>query len=224
LTIFLMRELVKFSLTSGEWPIQNVMKPITKFTQDFLKSTPLFGLPSVTSIKKWFNDSRENMAKASGMRTDGSFYKWEEALKSKINSMLHMQDDRWENDYDELKKIINAGNDISGQNFFGTSVSKAKEREWWLSLSDTRRRTLLEKWFEKNKNSLEQNERYWSYTTLDAFLGKWNDKDENAKKNRKKLHALMGGRAASDNKTTTIWTPDYDQLMSMHYYKWSTTK
>ncbi len=212
LTIFLMRELIKFSLTSGEWPIQNVMKPITKFTQDFLKSTPLFGLPSVTAIEKWFNSSREKIAKESGMRTDGSFYKWEEALQKKVNQLVGIPDPRTQDEFDALIKIAKVGSDPSGTTFFSESRKAADNRDWWLNFSNGRR-PALQKWLEMNGSALKETNGRWAtgndYMDIDKFL--WKDNPDSAhEKNRKMIHNLM-------NWTTGEAAPTYEKLISSHY-------
>ena len=51
LTIFLVWELIKISLTSGSGPIQDVMKPLTKFIEDYAKTTPLIGWKSINQMQ-----------------------------------------------------------------------------------------------------------------------------------------------------------------------------
>lgn len=225
LTIFLMWELIKWSVTFGEWPIQDVMKPVTEFIENFAKSTPLVGWFGVTAMQKGFKDSRKAMAESQGMRTDGSFYKWEDELKRKVNTLLHLQNPRTRDDYRELTKIAKSGGD-----FFGQSQAKAKANEWWLRIADPERRSALDEWLRINwsKTLTTANKRGTNYVDsdgIDKFLGK-DDKTNNSdlKKNRKMFHELMGGWKAIRGKEGTPPATDisYEDLMKLTY--WDTDK
>ena len=222
LTIFLMRELIKWSLTFGEWPIQDVMKPLTKFVENYAKSAPVLWWFSVASAQSSFKEQRKKMAEGMGMTPQWRFQGAEDAFQSRVNSLFGMQDTRSNNDYKELTGLINAGNDVSGANFFWKTVEKAKERQWGISVGDGARKELLQKRLEKNKYAL-RNQGWWSdYDgTLEQFL--WGDKELKnsfASKNRKKLNELMWGRANSNDKAhTPTETPTYDQLMKLRYYE-----
>lgn len=223
LTIFLMWELVKFALTSGEGPISKVMKPITNFAQDILKSTPMLWWFSVTSIQAWMEKAKKASGEAIGMRPDGSFYEWEEALKSKIHNLLNLPDPWTHQDRKELLAKAKLS-DPSGNAFFSLSRELAGKRDGGVSLSDTSWTESFQKWLDTNGSELETRgdnrwSRYRANQGIDDFFWKGMDPNETkTKQNRKKFHELMWG----DKNTvgwTWSWTPTYDELMNMHYGK-----
>lgn len=224
LTIFLMRELIKRSLTSGSGPIQDVMKPATKFIEDFTKTAPIFWGQSFNAIKSMKKETTSKYAEGMGLdanRKSGRFSAAEKEFQSNLQRSLWLNAAWVKKDFDELDQAINSGDE---NEFRRLSRSKAQEIENGLSMNvsngDWKKR--LEKRFDKYRSTINTSTWWWSdYTTFDEFLGKW-DKDNSAtKKNRWKLHELMGGNDVSRIKRNKDTPPTYDELMSNVYFSGS---
>lgn len=223
LTIFLMRELVKWSLTSGTGPIQSVMKPVTDFVENFAKTAPIFWWKSYNvlseSSKQTIGKTAKNFGLDENSRKSGKFSQAERDFQNKLEQRLWLGT-WWTNEnFATLEKDIASGD----KNAFWTtteSIASNPQLRWWLymDVSDKAWRRLLEKWLVRNNNIRWDTWFKWSYLNFEQFF-----KDEanpNAGKNRFALYKQMGGKANSKNKKdfTETKPPTYEEIMNNVYY------
>lgn len=223
LTIFLMRELVKWSLTSGTGPIQSVMKPVTDFVENFAKTSPVFWWKSFNAIRETSKQTITKTAEGFGLDTNrksGKFSAAEKEFQNKLRQRLWLGGAWTQTDFKELDRDIASGNPDT---FRENSTSKAQGLGEWLSMdvSGGSWKQRLVKWFDKYGNTIKVGPNDWwsKYSwDLDKFLGKWENDNNVTKQNRWKLHTLMGGNAASKKTRTNKQPPTYVQLMNTIYY------
>lgn len=225
LTIFLVWELIKMSLTSGSGPIQDVMKPLTKFVEDYAKTAPVIWWRSFNNVVDTSSEVTKKYAEGFGLDSNRKSWRFTTAEKEFQNNLrrkLGLGGAWTDTDFKELDKDIASGNPDA---FWNTSRSKASGDigEWlYMGVSSGAWRTRMKKWFDTYKNTIKAGTdgRWTEYTwDIDTFLGKGKDGDTATKKNRRKVHELMWGNAASKK----TWDkdknpPTYDQLMNNVYY------
>ena len=191
LTLFLMREMIKLSLTSGSWPIQDVLKPVTKRVEWLATTMPL--VPwwfSVKAISAAREESFKKTLAPLGMKSSGKFQANEDAFQGKVNRWMGIAQGWDGNDISQLKKVAREGWDLRW-----TLRSKAGDegREWWLTLWTAMQGNILKDWLKNSKN-LAQNKlnNFGVNMTVEEFLWK-ESKDDNtdAKQNRRAIHQLL---------------------------------
>ncbi len=144
LTIFLMWQFIKISVTSGKWPIADVMKPITQFIEDYAKTLPILPLGWGTSWTA-LSTSRQQQSKKlaegfgfdipswrSGTREWNQFVYNETKFNQFIAGKFWMQAPRSLEDYKYLEKIATKDRNISS--FFSQSQTLSQTRSGWLNI------------------------------------------------------------------------------------------
>jgi len=218
LTIFLVWQFIKISLTTGEWPIQNVMKPLTKFIEDTFKTLPLLPLgkgASLSSASQFFESSRKKTFEWMGINTKGQFWElgedWrnftthEEQFTDFLNDKMGLQKWRKDSDRKELNSIAKKG---EAEAFFAKTRELANSRDWGLTITNgswnTAFLTLMKK---KSFGNLPQAGS--NITTADAYFQKLNSE------NIKTLYTELWGNNAAPNSTTP---KKYDELKNITFY------
>ncbi len=226
LTLFLMWQFIKLSLTLGGWTIEETMKGFIKTTEGMAKSMPI--LPwwiSATGASKIMSKNTDKMLWGFGVNKSGEFGEmgeWGQFTKNEEKFGAFMADkmglQRWwtDSDYKRLDKLATDSSNYTS--FFSTSIDLAKQKEWWLSINDTR-------WMKDVALLLHTPNRYAAINhTLDSihkFAGvlSWTS-DEEVKKyfeitqNAQALYYLMWWFAATKKAPPN----SYDNLKNMSFY------
>lgn len=222
LTIFLMRELIKRSLTSGEWPIATVIKPITAFAENFMKTAPILWWTSISAMQKttkevvwWYADK---LWFDKNNRKSGKLAKWETEAKAKMRKLLWLWDTRTNEDYTSLDKTIS---NWPIDSFWTTSTSIASWQQDGEGLSIANNpnwKVRLEAWLEKYW-SMSGSGFTWVYDKI-KWLQDYFDGTDSAKvKNRRTLFEKMWGEKNSNLKWfTKEKPPTYEQLINTTFY------
>ena len=176
---------------------------------------------SIYGAKQMMSAQSKKMAKWFGMDTKGRFDVAEKSFQDRINrEWLGIKSSWSSKDITDLESII-----LKGGDFMGTSISLWKEKEEWLSLSNTLRKPVLEDWLKTTKGEAAMKQyganADFKFTTFkEIFEG---DDD----KNRMALHRLMWGDAAVyPSRVWDIWGDpkiSYDQLMKNVYHRSSSS-
>ncbi len=143
LTLFLMRQFIKLSLTLGGWTIEETMKGLIKSTEGMAKAMPI--LPwwiSATGASKIMSKNTDKMLGGFGVNKSGEFgemgewwrftrneTKFDNYVRAKLLWELPWWD---ENDDKVLWKLIE-GNTNDGTAFFSKSRELAQAKSWWIS-------------------------------------------------------------------------------------------
>ena len=143
LTIFLMRQFIKLSLTMGGWTITKTMEKLISDAEGIAKTMPILpwwiGVSGASSImqenkKKLFGwfwlDTDGNFGE---MNKEGRFTKNSDAFQDLIDEKVFGTLPRWkDSDSQSLKKIAETWD---SERFFSKSRELAKTRNWWVSVT-----------------------------------------------------------------------------------------
>lgn len=217
LTIFLMRQFIKLSLTIGGWPIEDVMKKLIQDVEGMAKTMPLLpwwvGISWASSI---MNKNRDKLLGWFGLNQSGNFGEMEgknfttneQKFDDFIGERFFGEYPSWKNsDIKELESIAETKN---SDNFFLRSQELAKSRNWWISVNTPGRikafEILLSKtpiaWFKWDlpvDATSEQIENYFK-------ANEWS--------NAKALYEKLWGYAASKRNAPTT----YDALKNISFH------
>ena len=215
LTLFIMRWFVKLSLTIGWWPIEDVMKKLTKKVEDMAKTMPIlpfkWGAISLWAMQSFGKQQSKELAKGFGMNTRGEFTDAEQRFEKFMTGKLWITQNWTTYDYDELQRLTNH------DTFMSESIKIASKRSGGLTLGDSNWSTHLETWL---KSTAGTKAMQWAW----ARNFNWISKDikttfENNNLYLKALHTLMGGDAAlapGGTKRTANFT--YENLLNNRYH------
>lgn len=221
LTLFLMREFIKISLTIGWWTISDTMEWLLKQAENMAKSTPIvpfkWSAASFNTLQS-FSKQQSNAAllKWFGVNKEGRFAWAEEAFQTKVDTWMWVQPSWTGKDYNELTSLANSFESAKYTNFFARSTELAKERKWWLSITNpswiAAMQTLLSNpWkFDAINKWLGENKFEWPWTTAyktpEKYF-KW--------KNATALYKIMWWAAAAKWSSTPT---DYASLAKITFY------
>lgn len=160
LSIFLMRQFIKLSLTIGWWPIEDTMKKLTSLAEGFAKTAPI--LPwwiSTSGASSIMSKNSDKLLGWFGMNKSGEFGEWdgrnlttnETKFSNRMNDKAWLQKPWTPNDDKELDRIAKWD---TYANFFTASQDKAKQREWGLSITNT-------EWMKSMKLLLGDYTKFW---------------------------------------------------------------
>ncbi|MFA7298443.1 MAG: hypothetical protein WC010_02240 [Candidatus Absconditabacterales bacterium] len=218
LSIFIMRGLVKLSLTIGGGPIEGVMKNLIKNVEDIAKSAPILpfkGGASLNAMKSFSTQTKNKALGGLGMSPDGNFSKAEQEFDAYVNQkFLGMQPSRTPADYDKLNTTK------SGTDFMSTSRDLGVNREGGLSLGNTTRESSLQKTL-GNQAYAKELGLTGSFIPESgkesAFAEYLNQKDGSGITNAFKIYNNMGGDKHAD-KPSSDKGLTYETLKSIRFY------
>lgn len=218
LSIFIMRWLVKLSLTIGWWPIEGVMKNLIKNVEDIAKSAPILPFKwwaSLNAMKSFSTQTKNKALWWLGMSPDWNFSKAEQEFDAYVNQkFLGMQPSRTPADYDKLNTTK------SWTDFMSTSRDLWVNREWWLSLWNTTRESSLQKTL-GNQAYAKELGLTWSFIPESgkesAFAEYLNQKDGSGITNAFKIYNNMWGDKHAD-KPSSDKGLTYETLKSIRFY------
>jgi len=219
LTIFLMRQFIKMSITSGKWPIKDIMTPMVDWLEKAAKTAPVIPFKwgmSISAMQKFSAGQKTKLAKWFHMNTQWKFTEAEGRFEDLISAKMNILPGWKDRDWDDLQAVINQGGD-----FIGASKSLAPKRQWWLTLdASSWRKTKLEAYL---ATSAGQKAFYalWGRRKTD-FETTFNTGDpKQTQINRRILHTRLWGDDAVYPKrhTSSANPPSYTQLTSNAYYK-----
>ena len=188
LSIFLVWYLIKWSLTTGEGPGQELMGKMTGFIQEASKSLPIFGWFSANQVGTMRTESKKKTLRWLHMNERGEFDENKAAFTAKINTLMGVYDSWSDRDQSTLNAVIN-----NNWDFFAESQKIGAQRHEWLSLSVPQWKTALEKWLKIQTNAR------WSFGDTYTDFKEFFDTGDKAPKHRLRLHELMGGENAIKN-------------------------
>lgn len=220
LTIFLVRQFIKMSVTSGKWPIKDIMSPMVDWIEKAAKSAPVLPLQwwmSFNAMRQFSSWQKTKLARGFHMDTSGRFDEAEQKFEQYISWKMWIAQAWTSLDYTMLQEVINANG--GKWNFFDESIKLAGNRQWWLSLNDSLWKEKLENYLKTDIGN-SQLKKAWGTgretdfeTTFNTGIG--------ATKNRRALHTLMGGDVAAypERKTSETNPPNYETLTSSVYHR-----
>lgn len=234
LTIFLMRQFIKITLTSGKWPIAKVMwgeGGLIRTMEKMAASLPLIpmgakGLASFTTLastgeqnkKKilqwlWFNPEQGanfwKIGQFYGEEGNKQFQTNEEKFNKWINSKFNLQEPWTNSDREELDKLSRAEN---YKTFFTRTQELAADRQWGMTIeTNEKRKTALSSLLKKSTATTDFgfSKPMWASQTLDDYF-------KNKPKDVKNLYKKLWGDAATWKSLENSITRD--QLKTTVFY------
>lgn len=218
LTIFLIRQFIKMSVTSGKWPIKDIMSPMVDWIERAAKSAPVLPLQwwmSLNAMKQFSSGQTAKMTEKLGINNRWQFTAAEDRFEEYIGDKLNIQSSWRTSDYDKLDTTIKQNGD-----FMRTSIAIWWKRQEGLSLNgSTNRKGKFEEYMKTPAGKLAFIDEWWQWTT--DFETTFNGNGDQQQKNRLALHNRMWGDAAAypEKKTNTTNPPDYTTLISNVYHR-----
>ena len=220
LTIFLMREFIKISATSGTWPVADVMKKLTKNIEDMAKTLPILPLAggtSITSAKTFATENRKKMLGWIGLNKDwefwemnkGVFTRQQDKFKERLTGEVYWKP----SDYDDLDKLTR--NQATYEKFFTDSTTLSQERKWWLSITNDKWLASLQKILQNDSTALW----FKSWTRLTDTKPETLKAYFNNPKNAWNLYKLLWWKANVVSWWTATTDPqNYEQLKGITFW------
>ncbi len=212
------------------------MEGLVKQAENFAKSAPVLPFQwtgvSYKGLKSFSQQSRDKTLKWFGLNREWKFTKAEDAFQQKMNSWIGLPSSWSNDDYDTLDQMARWGN----SSFMSKSIEVWQKNSEWLSLSDSKWKTSLEKRLASEvgkkalKNaipSLKDN-----VTRNSSFKDTFEDDTKaNVANNRKALHMLMWwddaiqyvGWKKLGSKDGLNWAISYSDLTNNVYRKQTET-
>lgn len=221
LTMFLMREFIKISATSGTWPIAAVMwwengliKNIERMAKT-LPILPLAGGTSITAAQTFATKNKEKMLGWIGLNKEWewgemgekwAFTRQQDKFKDRVSGGTNWKPadyvllaEKWASNYND---------------FFPESINLAKNRKWGLSINTS--------WL----NALQTTLNTTSKAKDLGFTDKWDPTTKaedyfsiNNTKNRRALYnSLWGDTASGKSGFNKDNPPTWEALQSMKFY------
>ena len=216
LSIFLVRYLIKWSITTGEGPGTETMKKMTGFLEQTAGTLPIFGGFSFSQVSAMSDQTRKNMLKPLHMNKSGEFQENREAFQNRIDTLMGIYTPWQESDFAALRNIYRSG----GDTFFDKSRDIGKSREEGLSLGVGKWKSVLEDMLKSPGNAKKYGfEGTYNGSSATAFEDFFKGNEPNQINNRRHLHELMGGNGALTHGYFNKDSFKYEDLMANVYGK-----
>ena len=227
LTLFLMRQFIKLSLTLGGWTIEETMKWFIKTTEGMAKAMPILpwwisatGATDIMSKNKdkvlgWFGLNKKWEFGEMGER--GQFTTNQTKFDNYIGAKLLWELPVWDDNDDKTLGKLVQGSTNTGEAFFSKSRELAQAKRWWISWNNTGRLTSLQKLLDKQTPP-----DWWFTWKLGLVEGDTPEQTEAKMKNyfddsrnRHALYIAMWWSSATPGKSEPT---NYEALKNMTFY------